>query len=339
MTLKQFFQLAGGILAGIIFYSAPIIGIVKWPLAIISVILGIALAFMPLEERPLEKWIFAFFKAIYTPTEFFWKKTTLAKKYFQDEAVGAAPTSGSPEQEAALKNYLSTTKPSGGSLAKLEGAEEGFLSKLGGIFSSLVPQAGSPAGQSGIATTPAAEEMKKNTEIPQNMPTVVIQPNTPRLFVEEKAKEAPTAQVTTNQVSPIMAGDEIVSTKQAIFSVDAAPPNPPTAPNVVVGQVVDEQRKIVEGAIMEIRDEVGRPVRALRSNKVGHFITVTPLDSGRYDIVTEKDGYQFSPVSFDAAGALIPPILVSGKKIAVSTVPIVQQQVNQSINAQPMAQF
>jgi hypothetical protein len=337
MTLKQFFQLAGGILAGIIFYSVPIIGIVKWPLAIISVILGIALAFMPLEERPLEKWIFAFFKAIYTPTEFFWKKTTVAKKYFQDEAVGVAPTSGSPEQEAALKNYLSGTKPANSSLATLEGAEEGFLSKLSGIFSGLIPQTGSPAGEAGAAVAAVVE--KKNTEIPQNMPTVVIQPNTPRLFVEEKAKEAPTAQVTTNQVSPIMAGDEIVSTKQAIFSIDAAPPNPPTTPNVVVGQVVDEQRKIVEGAIMEIRDEVGRPVRALRSNKVGHFITVTPLDSGRYDIVTEKDGYQFSPVSFDAAGALIPPILVSGKKIAASTVPIVQQQVNQSINAQPMAQF
>lgn len=328
MTLKQFFQLAGGILAGIIFYSAPIIGIVKWPLAIISVILGIALAFMPLEERPLEKWIFAFFKAIYTPTEFFWKKTSVSKKYFQDEAVGATPTSGSPEQEAALKSYLSNSKPANGSSAALEGAEEGFLSKLSGIFTGPVPQTGAPA-----------PEAKKNTEIPQNMPTVVIQPNTPRLFVEEKTKEAPTAEVTTNQVSPIMAGDEIVSTKQAIFSVDAAPPNPPTTPNVVVGQVVDDQRKIVEGAIMEIRDEVGRPVRALRSNKVGHFITVTPLDSGRYDIVTEKDGYQFSPVSFDAAGALIPPILVSGRKIAVSTVPNTQQQVNQSINAQPMAQF
>jgi len=84
---------------------------------------------------------------------------------------------------------------------------------------------------------------------------------------------------------------------------------------VIVGQVVDEHRKIIEGAIIEIRDSAGRPVRALRSNKVGHFITVTPLDPGRYDIITEKEGGQFSPVSFEANGNLIPPILVSGKKL------------------------
>ena len=65
---------------------------------------------------------------------------------------------------------------------------------------------------------------------------------------------------------------------------------------------------------MEIRDEMGRPVRALRSNKLGHFITVTPLDNGRYGVVTDKDGYQFSPVSFDAVGNLIPPILVRAER-------------------------
>jgi hypothetical protein len=66
---------------------------------------------------------------------------------------------------------------------------------------------------------------------------------------------------------------------------------------------------------MEIKDETGRPVRALRSNKLGHFVTITPLDSGRYSIMTEKDGFTFGPVSFDAAGSLIPPILVQGKNI------------------------
>lgn len=74
MTLKQFFQLAGGVLVGLIFYSLPLLAIIRWPLAILSVIIGIGLAFFPLEERPLEKWIFAFFKSIYSPTIFYWQK-------------------------------------------------------------------------------------------------------------------------------------------------------------------------------------------------------------------------------------------------------------------------
>jgi hypothetical protein len=308
MTLKQFFELAGGLLVALIFYSSPLIGIVKWPFAIVSALLGAGMAFVPLEERPLERWIFAFFKAIYTPTEFFWKKTVSPVKFFQDEAVGTSPTSVSTEQETALKAYLSVPRQSTGPLAKLDVAERNFFASIGEIFNGIKSQVTVP-------TTVGPVVPKKEMNIPASIPIKIIQQGVPHLVVEEKAKLAPSISATSQNVAPIIAGEEIVSTRQAIFSVDAAPPNPPTTPNVVVGQVVDENRKIIEGAIMEIRDEVGRPVRALRSNKVGHFIIVTPLDSGRYQISTEKDGYQFAPVSFEAAGMLIPPILVQGRRI------------------------
>ncbi len=313
MTLKQFFQLAGGFLVGLLFYASPLIGIIKWPFAIVSVILGALLAFVPLEERPLEKWIFAFFKAIYSPTLFYWKKTVAPQKFFQDESIGPAPVVGSPEQEAALKSYMSTNKQGSSFLSKLDSGEQGFLAMLGGLF----------AGAKNIFVAPAIAQPaveKKPIEIPVSVPVKIASPSTPHFVVEEKAQVADVAGATSHEVSPIVAGNEIISTNQAIFSIDAAPPSPPTIPNVIVGQVVDENRKIVEGAIMEIKDELGRPIRALRSNKLGHFITVTPLDNGRYGIATEKDGYEFTPVSFDATGSLIPPILVQGKKVVSSTV-------------------
>lgn len=308
MTLKQFFQLAGGLLVALIFYSSPLIGIVKWPFVIVSAILGAAMAFVPLEERPLERWILAFFKAIYTPTEFFWKKTTAPAKVFQDESAGIPPVTTSTEQEAALKAYLTTPKQNFGPLAKLEWAEQGFLATLSGIFAGM-------KGQTPVPTTPPPDGVKGEMKIPVAIPIKIVQQGAPHLIVEERAKGAPTISATTQSVAPIIAGEEIISTKQAIFSVDAAPPNPPETPNIAVGQVVDEGRRIIEGAIMEIKDEAGRPVRALRSNKVGHFTMVTPLDNGRYQIATEKDGYQFYPVSFDANGNLIPPILVQGRKL------------------------
>ena len=65
---------------------------------------------------------------------------------------------------------------------------------------------------------------------------------------------------------------------------------------------------------MEIRDSMGRPIRALRSNKVGHFIIVTQLDNGHYEIITEKDGYEFGAVTFEANGATYPPNSCFGKK-------------------------
>jgi len=308
MTLKQFFQVAGGILAGIIFYSSPLMGIIKWPLAILSALLGVGLAFLPLEERPLERWIFAFFRVIYAPTIFFWQRTSVTQKFFQDEN----PAEANPQQDAALNKYLSTTNIASGSSANLEKAEQGFFSKLAGILSGMVNITPTPKA---VPTPAAPPEKPAEMKFPENVP-VKIPAGASHLVVEEKMTAAvPQNQVTTTQVAPTMAGNEMISTKQAIFSVDAAPPNPPTQPNVVVGQVVDQDRKIVEGAIMEIRDSMGRPIRALRSNRVGHFITVTQLDNGHYEIITEKDGYEFSAASFDANGNLIPPILVQGKRL------------------------
>jgi len=316
MTLKQFFELAGGFLVGLIFYSSPLIGIVKWPFAIISVILGAAMAFVPFEERPLEQWIFSFFRAIYSPTVFNWKKTAQAPKYFQDEtSTSNIPTSNNPGQDAALKNYLDSAKRVSGPLAKLEGAEQGFLAALSGMFAGIKSPVTTNTPPLTTTATEVPHQPPKKLEIPESVP-VKISPQSQHLVVEERVKPvSQTVQIKTQQVNPTIAGEEIVSTKEAIFSIEAAPPNPPTSPNVVVGQVVDEARKIIEGAIIEIRDEYGRPIRALRSNKLGHFIAVTPLDSGKYSIISEKEGYQFMPVNFEAKGEIVPPILVEGRKL------------------------
>jgi hypothetical protein len=77
---------------------------------------------------------------------------------------------------------------------------------------------------------------------------------------------------------------------------------------------MDRGGKILEGAILEIKDSQGHPVRALRSNKLGHFLTVTPLPNGPYQISIEKNGFSFEPFSFEAKGELIPPIAIKAKE-------------------------
>jgi hypothetical protein len=74
MTLTQFLELAGGIVGGIIFYALPLPFFFKYPLAILSVGLGVGLAFVPVQGRPMGQWILAFIKSIYSPTVYVWKK-------------------------------------------------------------------------------------------------------------------------------------------------------------------------------------------------------------------------------------------------------------------------
>ena len=66
MTLKQFFQLAGGVLVAFILYKTALPGILKWPLMSISALTGVLLAFVPINGRPFSQWLYAFFKAVYS---------------------------------------------------------------------------------------------------------------------------------------------------------------------------------------------------------------------------------------------------------------------------------
>ncbi len=102
MTLKQFFQIAGGALISLLFYASNLPGLIKWPLVIFFALLGVALAFLPFEERPLQQWIIVFFKSVYSPTLYSWKKTEKPEIFFQEEAVVPQERIVAPHGEKAL---------------------------------------------------------------------------------------------------------------------------------------------------------------------------------------------------------------------------------------------
>jgi hypothetical protein len=74
MTIKQFAQMGAGCLLAFLIYSTNLINIIKWPLIGLSIGLGALVAFVPFEERPLDHWLVTFFKILYKPTKFYWKK-------------------------------------------------------------------------------------------------------------------------------------------------------------------------------------------------------------------------------------------------------------------------
>lgn len=76
MTLKQFGELAFGAIMAYLFFASNWNPFLKLPLTIFFGLLGVGLAFFPIEERPLDIWIINFFRAIYRPTYYIWKKDT-----------------------------------------------------------------------------------------------------------------------------------------------------------------------------------------------------------------------------------------------------------------------
>lgn len=102
MTLKQFGELAGGAIIAYLFYASSWHPLLKWPLVAFFSFLGIALAFLPIEERPLDIWIINFLKAIYRPTLLVWKKDSPALAYVSG-TPGPVPPAPTPQPTAAAE--------------------------------------------------------------------------------------------------------------------------------------------------------------------------------------------------------------------------------------------
>lgn len=75
MTVKQFAYLTAGAILAIIMFYTPLLFILKAPLVLLSAGLGAALAFLPVEGRPLDVMLSYYFKALFSPTQYVYQKT------------------------------------------------------------------------------------------------------------------------------------------------------------------------------------------------------------------------------------------------------------------------
>jgi regulator of replication initiation timing len=75
MTIKQFGYLVGGAIGAYIMYKLPLPFFFTLPLAVTSAVAGFGLAFVPIEERPMDVWVLSFIKSIYNPTQYVWSRT------------------------------------------------------------------------------------------------------------------------------------------------------------------------------------------------------------------------------------------------------------------------
>ena len=312
MTLVQFFKLAAGALLSLIIYATSLPAIIKWPFIICSFLAGVAMAFFPLEGRPLEKWILLFAKSIYSPTIYLWNKSKVVKTYFRPEDPSALPIVDLPKTQDQEVEEQAQMAPAGHmeeskkSLKNLEKNEEEFLSKVTSNLQNL-------------PVTALEEENEKKVVAPSAKRDISI-PETPKVEIEKgdvEKEEIVNTEAEKEIESEVTPAEEekTKATQKARFAPEASPPNPPTTPNIVVGQVLETNGKIIEAAILEIKDDLGRPARAVKTNKLGHFQIVTPLVEGKYKIITEKQGYEFDVVEFEAKGKIIPPIMIKGEKV------------------------
>jgi hypothetical protein len=139
MTVKQFAYLAGGGVVAVLFYYLPVFVLLKFIIMIFGGGLGAALAFLPVEGRPLDLMITNFIRDLFAPTQYLYqkeggmlaismislappkpeKKATTQKKHGDDKQL---------EREVKLNEFLSHLAKN--AHTKLDEREDMYLSAI-----------------------------------------------------------------------------------------------------------------------------------------------------------------------------------------------------------------
>lgn len=335
MTLKQFMEVAVGVVCAVLVYWTNLPLVFKYPLMAFVGLLGVALAFVPLEGRPLDRWFFAFIKSIYQPTMFFWKKTTMTPPVFTyspPKDLDRTPQINyAPIRQSRLQEYVHTVK-----VQEEEKDEESRAAdELLKLFSEPQPTKVTPSSSqtarviemnipppiTPTVTTPSP--VSGEVKLPET--SGIIKKDEP-LVIESRQGVTPDLMPPTDQLSSQSIQDKLhaVVSPTITVSTDATKPvqvlqgfpfpNKPTKPNMLSGMVVTNEDKIVEGAILTItRQSDNTPVRAIKTNALGQFSVVTPLEKGSYTILTEKDGLRFDKYSLVLNNQVVEPILIKSQ--------------------------
>ena len=274
MTVKQFLYIAGFIILTILIHNSPIPFFFRYPLEILTFGLGIGLAFIPIQGRPLDQWIIAFIKSIYSPTQFTWQQT-------KRPAADIAPASSMQKLATSTKTPLTTstttlnlTPPSGHS----EPAEE-----------SRSPKA---TASSNARSFTRVQDDKKNEKIQKSRPTTPTPPVTPGKPSFPSSGPQPKLDTAPSANLPI--------------------PFTPDRPNTIVGLTLNPQGLILDGVLIEIIAK-GLTIRATKSNKLGQFLFAKALENGLYQIKAEKDGFNFTTYSINLEGKIIKPLKIQAQ--------------------------
>ena len=212
LTLRQFAYLL--VFWGTAYLVAVYMsGLFKWPLAVFCTLMGLGLAFIPIQERGMDQWVVNFIKAMYTPNQKIWKKDPVVPSAFlyqnmavvRQELITLAPTSSRRKLEEFLEKEESRQK-----LDKLDIAEQGYIRMVRAAY----------AGD----TTESASV------------SVETEPITPVKFdmdfgpAQQKVEQEPEAVF-----EPI---PTVVAPEPSTFSPPAPPPVQPTPPQVQKPQAV-----------------------------------------------------------------------------------------------------
>jgi len=292
MTLKQFLEVAGGVVIAVILFKTGLPNIIKWPFILISLATGSLSAFVPVAGRPFDQWIITFFQVIYKPTLYYWKRKAHIPDVFKyqsknsNQTLDSQPINLTPQRHQRVHEYLASIKQPSQKQTQVT-VEQKKEAQILSYFNETKKE------KKPSQTTTSESAKQKNTPVGKNEPIATQQASS-------------TDPINSTKMSP-----KTMTTRTAagvIFNQDLPFPSTPVEPNKIVGMILTKNRDLVPNAIVEVKDRQGVIERAVKTNALGQFFITTPLKNGTYILWVGKEGLNFQPVSLTLNNKIMPPL-------------------------------
>ncbi len=356
MTLKQFGYLVGGAIGAYIMYKLPLPFFITLPLAVTSAVAGFGLAFVPIEERPMDVWVLSFIKSIYNPTQYVWSRPkTENPRPAVPEKTQTAPASPPTRKGDILQNIFVPSPPATtAGVVTVSAPKKGIADRLADLWAPKPKTA--PVPHMDLSpppiVRPAPNVSKELTETQQK--ESALEDKLKKLTSELESKTAAESRVAElqAQLTELLAEQEKMMAELAKLRSLQSPPeyNPPTTtvtqtpagqakmptiqvigpgraakvglprlttfPNIVTGIVKDKDKNLLPGVLVTVKDKDGMPLRALKTNRLGQFAASTQLPNGIYFVETEDPRLRFT---FDRAQITLNGSIVPALEIFAKT--------------------
>lgn len=318
MTLKQFGYLGGGVLLAYISSKLPLPFFFTWPMTLFFALGGFGLAFVPVEERPMDIWIMSFLRNTYSPTQYVWQKT--------------AKTQPTPVPVVHPTPQKSVTPSSVPSLTVTTQRHSHMMDSIQRLFQKTAiapkPHVSFSHAFDSLSLPPIVKRPAQTAPPPIQKPMLepIKQPVAPAVLPIQHAENTAVDQQKLaehlaqlkHETKPIQTHGPALNTQPTVRSIgmDAAIaaglPKLTTFPNIVTGIVKDDRGNLLPGALVTVRDTNDTPLRALKTNKLGQFAASTPLPNGTYVVEVEDPLGRYT---FDRAQITVNGTIVSALEI------------------------
>ncbi|MEK9178364.1 MAG: PrgI family protein [Patescibacteria group bacterium] len=335
MTIKQFAYLISGIILAWIMYILPISAFIKIPIALLFIFFGFALAFIPIGGRPMDIMLGNLFKALFSPTQYIYKKTGGDISRIQSSEFKVQNSTTKTVQVAPVQATQVSIKPKaqgvpfqgfGFHLHKPKPADKKLEEKKANVDEGEIKKQYEDARQTTLQKEleiakeeeERAEGQPSFEEAHEKVLSLSSQLQQTVLEKEELQRQLIELQKRLMKSAPLDLSQNQEPTIPVAPAIKNATPQKsgvvltPEAPNVIMGVIKDPRGNPLPNILVEVKDLEENPVRAFKTNGLGQFASATPLTNGSYTIHLEdpKENQKFDPVKFDALGEIIPPIEV-----------------------------